>query len=355
MHTSFAPCAGPSWHSLPMLAARVPVLASCTPKHLLTPCSVPCSMAAAMRCCSRRRVAACWVGAMGLGMADLSVQGLEFLVLGSVIIAGLASLPQTDSADFAEGLSSRLLGVREEEPVDTETKVRNPVTGRLIRHDGPTYRRLVKQGIVVEGEETFEGERAGLSLRAIYEKTVEGDAQGIMPREGSVAILHYCCRLYSKQGPMFGTSLAIPASSTAARSSTTKLSVDGSPLPFVFEVGDTLVIRALNEVVVKMKEGEHGVLTIPPHLGFNAKRREPQPASRSGKQMLARALDGDQPITVVMELHLIRVLPIPPHVMLSRIGGSGEEGRGGGLARYSPEELQAMLKESGDGEYFLSI
>ena len=31
--------------------------------------------------------------------------------------------------------------------------------------------------------------------------------QGIKPREGSVAVVHYCCRLHSAQGPIVATSL----------------------------------------------------------------------------------------------------------------------------------------------------
>jgi FKBP-type peptidyl-prolyl cis-trans isomerase len=41
----------------------------------------------------------------------------------------------------------------------------------------------------------------------------------------------------------------------------------------VFEVGDQRVLRALNEAVVNMTEGERGVLTIPPHLGYTSRVR----------------------------------------------------------------------------------
>lgn len=135
----------------------------------------------------------------------------------SAILAILASLPQTDSADFAEGLSSKLLGLEREvgEEEDTEAKVRNPVTGRWIRFQGPTYTKLVKQGILIEGEEDFKGQ-SRLSLDFDYKKKTPGEAQGISPREGSAAIVHYCCRLYGENGPIVATSV-VPAQGEGAQ------------------------------------------------------------------------------------------------------------------------------------------
>ena len=95
-------------------------------------------------------------------------QGLEFIVLGSAVLAVAASL--TDTADFAEGLSSRLLGVDNPpsppEPAirEKEVRVRNPVTGRWIRFGGPTYSKLVSQGLLVEGAEVFEQPALTFSL-----------------------------------------------------------------------------------------------------------------------------------------------------------------------------------------------
>ena len=101
-------------------------------------------------------------------MAEFSVQGLEFVVLSSAVLAVLASLPQTDSADFAEGLSSRLLGLggsskSGKDEQQAETRVRNPVTGRWIRFQGPTYTKLIRQGILVEGEEEFDHAKVALA------------------------------------------------------------------------------------------------------------------------------------------------------------------------------------------------
>ena len=86
-------------------------------------------------------------------MLVITAQGLELLVLGSAFLAVLATV--TDSADFAEGLSAKLLGTEDEEISKEqnrikEVKVRNPVTGRWIRFGGPTYTKLIKQGILVE-------------------------------------------------------------------------------------------------------------------------------------------------------------------------------------------------------------
>ena len=47
---------------------------------------------------------------------------------------------------------------------------------------------------------------------------------------------------------------------------------------------------------------------------------------------------------------LVRVLPIPPHLILS---GTGAQSRRVGGAYFSPEELQEMLEEGDLGDFFL--
>jgi len=85
----------------------------------------------------------------------------------------------TDTADLAEGLASRMLGVEEPpsppEPAvrEKEGKVQNPVTGRWIRFGGPTYSKLVTQGLLVEGAEVFA--QPALTFSYQYQRTVAGD------------------------------------------------------------------------------------------------------------------------------------------------------------------------------------
>ena len=106
-------------------------------------------------------------------------QGLEFIVLGSAVLAAVASL--TDTSDFAEGLSRRMLGVDDTpsppEPNirKKEVKVRNPVTGRWINFGGRTYSQLVSQGLLVEGDEVFE--QPALAFSHQYQRTVAGEPQ----------------------------------------------------------------------------------------------------------------------------------------------------------------------------------
>jgi len=111
-------------------------------------------------------------------------------------------------------------------------------------------------------------------------------------------------------------------------------------IPFVFEVGDTNVVRGLNEAILTMKEGSTGLLTIPPHMGYTNKRTEPRISSDTGQKMLDTFLkDQSRPPVLVMELQLLRVLALPPQDLFG-----GNDGR-------DPASLRGRLIIGEKGEF----
>jgi len=90
-----------------------------------------------------------------------------------------------------------------------------------------------------------------------YEETTEGT--GVSPRPGQTAVVHYTG--YLTDGTKFDSS------------------VDRGQ-PFSFVIGQGEVIRGWDEGVATMKVGGKRRLTIPPDLGYGARRRRRHPAQR---------------------------------------------------------------------------
>ncbi|EKX37952.1 hypothetical protein GUITHDRAFT_115923 [Guillardia theta CCMP2712] len=266
-------------------------------------------------------------------MLETSVEGITFIVVGCAFMAAVASTDMFDVSTALGKVSDALLGAEDREDEDEDkaagerrTRVQNPITGRWILKEGSTYNKLVRDGILVEGAgESIDCEP--LQLTWTYQELQAGE--GIVPREGSAAVLHYSSRLYGRDGPLLSASVLDMKED------------EDAPRPFVFEVGDASVIPGLNEAIVTMREGSRGVLVLPPHTHYTSKRKEPKPLTRQGRKILSQFLSRkDPPPVLVMEIHLLGVAAIPPAIM-SRDGYVDQQ------------TLQSALYRDSSGHYRL--
>ena len=276
-----------------------------------------------------------------LGIAESSDPtggiSISFLLLSSMFLAVISTV--FDSTRLVVWISNKLSASNvdeEETPIPTKPRVRNPLTDRLIDIDGPTHRKLVKRGILpsVSGDKvitnygtdpTAGANTAGWSFREL----TAGD--GILPSDGSIAVVRLTARISSPAGPVVALAGGPPGEDEGDDDH------DGPAPPFAFEVGDPAVLRGLDAAVRRMREGARAALTLPPPYGYTPARRLPPPLRA------APAAAGE---TLYVDIRLDAVLALPPP-LLSGGGGGG----GGGVV--PAKVLQGLLIRDPDGRYRL--
>ena len=144
---------------------------------------------------------------------DTSYGGLVFIMVSCMALATMSAW--LDGTGIVVAISDMLIpdGVLEEGDGDksaataeqartsstvTKARVRNPLTQRMIDVEGPTYRRLQRRGLLDDSIAT--DSEGGWDFQELDAGT------GIVPHEGSVALIRFEARLGGPRGPVVASS-----------------------------------------------------------------------------------------------------------------------------------------------------